>query len=86
MEWLIALAIALPLWLALPFIIARSKRKQRGKKHGGGFGSALDSSFAVFDPAKARAVQMIQIRQEIGDADEGNQGELFDHENEGSKP
>ena len=83
MEWLIALAIALPLWLALPFIIARSKRKYRGKKHGGGFGSALEAGIAVFDPAKARAVQMIEIRKDIGDADEGNQGELFDQKNGG---
>ena len=83
MEWLIALAISLPLWLALPFIIARSKRKRRGKKHGGGLGSVLNAGFAVFDPAKARAVQTIEIRKDIGDADEGNQGELFDHKKEG---
>lgn len=81
-EWLIAVMLALPLWIALPFFIAHSKRRHRGKKRSAAFGSALQAGFDVFDPAKARAVEMIQIRQEIGHADEGNQGELLDHQNE----
>ena len=86
MEWLIAVAIALPLWVALPFVIARSKRRGRGKKRASGFGSALEAGFAVFDPAQARAVQTIQIRKDIGHADEGNQGERLDDEDEVTPP
>ncbi|WHO38156.1 hypothetical protein PMI04_016560 [Sphingobium sp. AP49] len=72
-DWLLAFAIML-LATALPYIIVRMKGLGRGKRRSG-LGAGLDAGFAVFDPARARAIATIERRQEIGDADQGDQGE-----------
>lgn len=76
-DWLVGLSVLL-LAIAMPYIIAGLKARGRGKARSGGLGAGLDAGFAVFDPARARAIQTIEIRKDIGDAAEGDQGDLKD--------
>jgi hypothetical protein len=78
MEWLVALAIFVTLAIGLPFLLTRPGRKGNWRKRMGLVGGGLDASFAVLDPARARAQQIIEVRQEIGDADEGDHGDPID--------
>jgi hypothetical protein len=58
----------------------RPIKAHRSRQEGGSnLGSALEAGFGVYDPAKARAMEVMNIHQEIGQAHEGNQGEHFDH-------
>ena len=72
-DWLVGLSILL-LAIAMPYIIMGLKASGRGKARSGGLGG-LDAGFALFDPARARAVQAIEIHNDIGDAAEGDHGE-----------
>jgi hypothetical protein len=78
MEWLVAIVIAVPVFTVVIWSIARMKHRGPRRGLGGGAMSAFDAGLAVFDPAKARAIEIVAIRKEIGRADEGNQGEKED--------
>lgn len=78
MQWFVAAVVGLFLLIGLPVMIVQMKRSDRRKPRLRGVGQSIEAGFGVFDPAKARAVQIIEIRHEIGHADEGDQGDLFD--------
>jgi hypothetical protein len=76
-QWVIAGTVGVALIVLLPLSIARMKNRARRKGRRLG-GSGIDAAFAIFDPARARALQEIEIRKEIGHADEGDQCVLLD--------
>ncbi|PZU07223.1 hypothetical protein [Sphingomonas sp.] len=77
-QWAIAGITALALVMLLPLTIAglKDRARRKGRRHFGGQG--IDAAFIVFDPARARALQEIEIRKEIGHADEGDRGDPVD--------
>lgn len=78
MEAFVVLGTALVLLIAMPALIGRMMRRARRKRQDLAIGMGFEGAFDVFDPARARALQTIRQHQEIGEADEGNQGELID--------
>lgn len=78
MQWLVAVITGVILRVGLPLVIGHMKDFARRKRRLRGFGGGIEAGFAVFDPAKARALQVIESRKEVGHADEGDQGDLHD--------
>ena len=76
MQWLVTIVTGLILFISLPLLIIRMKWFARRKRRLRGFGGGIAAGFAVFDPAKARSLQVIEIRKDVGHADEGDQGDL----------
>jgi hypothetical protein len=77
MQNVVALLIVVVACLALPVAILRMHRFARKSRRTKAIGAGIDAGFAVFDPSRARARQIIEIRKEIGQADEGGQDEPF---------
>jgi hypothetical protein len=77
MQWVVDCAVGLLILLGLPFVIAKSKVNNRRRRRARGFVTGIDAGLSVFDPARARARQTIEIRQEIGHGDEGDDGDLL---------
>jgi len=76
MKWVIALALAVCVSMALPWAIAASKRSARGKGRMAGAAFAIGLEFgAIFDPAKSAAIENIQKKKEIGDEADGETGD-----------
>ncbi|MDE1916135.1 MAG: hypothetical protein KGJ57_01510 [Sphingomonadales bacterium] len=75
MEWLVAIVITAPVFAVVLWSVIHTKRRGPRRGLGGSAMSAFDAGLAVFDPAKARAIEIVAIRKDIGHADEGNQGE-----------
>ena len=78
MQWAVAGVVGLFLLIGLPLVIARTKAHGRRKRRARGIVTGIDAGLGVFDPARARARQSIEMRQEIGHEDEGNEGDLLD--------
>ncbi|UAK23249.1 hypothetical protein [Sphingomonas nostoxanthinifaciens] len=78
MHGIVAAATGLALLVLLPLLISWMKPFSRRKGRLRGIGSGIDAGFAVFDPAKARALQTIEMRKDVGHADEGDQGDLHE--------
>lgn len=72
------LATVLVLLVGMPYLIAWLKDRERRKRQTRPFGTGFEGAFDVLDPARARALQTIQLQEEVGQVDEGNQGELVD--------
>lgn len=80
METLIVFGTALALLIAMPILISRMMARARRKRQSGSYGMGFEGAFDVLDPARARALETIRIQQEVGQADEGEAGELFGQE------
>lgn len=78
MQWFVSVVTGVILLVGLPLMIAHMKDFARRKRRLRGFGGGIEAGFAVFDPAKARTFQVIEMRKEVGHADEGDQGDLHD--------
>ena len=75
MKWIVTLGVMLCLGLALPWAITASKKSARGKGRLAGATFAIGLAFgAIFDPAKTEAMENIQKKSEIGDAEDGVAG------------
>ncbi|WP_395391091.1 hypothetical protein WBP07_10975 [Novosphingobium sp. BL-8A] len=74
---MVTLVTVLVLLVGMPYLIAWLKGREARKRQKRPFGTGFEGAFDVFDPARARAMQTIQLQEEIGQADEGNQGELI---------
>ena len=71
-EWAVAAVVFLVAMLAI--IVALPRFKPR--KGSSGFGIALMMIFAsVFDPARAAAVEQLDRKKDIGDADHSESGD-----------
>ena len=76
-KWTVTLGVMLCLGLALPWAITASKKSARGKGRLAGATFAIGLAFgAIFDPAKTEAMENIQKKNEIGDAEDGVAGAL----------
>jgi uncharacterized membrane protein YjgN (DUF898 family) len=76
-QWIVAAVVSIVLLFVLPFLIVRMKAYARRKAHMRGVGQGLAVGFAPFDPANARALQVIEMRKDVGHADEGSQGDVY---------
>lgn len=72
------LVTVLVLLVGLPYLIAWLKGRESRKRQARPFGMGFEGAFDAFDPARARAVQTIQLQEEVGQVDEGNQREPVD--------
>ncbi|USI75001.1 hypothetical protein [Sphingomonas morindae] len=78
MRWAISAVVGLIIVLGLPLVIARTQAFARRKRRARGIVTGIEAGFGMCDPARARARHSIEIRQEIGHGDEGDQGDLRD--------
>ena len=77
MRWLVAVVLVVLLAIALPCAIGAIKRSGRG--HTTGAAMMIFFAFAAaLDPAKAAAIETIQKKKDIGDAEAAKGGDLID--------
>lgn len=79
MDWLVTIivvALVVPLTIAA---IVTFKTSGCGKGRVGGVTLAIGLAFgAIFDPATKVTVETVQKKKDLGDADQGESGELVD--------
>jgi hypothetical protein len=78
MESVVVFVTAVFLVIGLPVLIGRMMRRARRKRQGRPLGMGFEGAFDALDPARARALQTIQVREEIGQSEESHHGELVD--------
>ena len=77
MKWIVAIMLGVVLLALLPLMITRAKKSTRGRLAGATFIIGLAFG-AIFDPAKAAAIENIQKKMHIGDAEHGGAGETLE--------
>jgi len=73
MQWLVAIAVFVPLMLFMPAAVRFATKSARGKRGLGGATLALGIAFAfIFDPPKAAAIENIQKYEEGDEEEDGS--------------
>lgn len=79
MQWLLSLAFIVAAGILIPWAMASFKRPRRKRGVGAGVAAGIGGALTSFlDPAQAAAIERIEKQRDMGDTEQGENGDLLE--------